>query len=87
MTYMVAGYNTSSKSEREKYDKDKLVKCVGGLLMFSSFFLFLGSFLSFIFCFYEAEIFLISNILFTLFIVAGVIYLNVTGCAKKKVKK
>ena len=83
MTYLIAGYNTSSKKEREKYDKNKLVKYIGSLLMLSSGSLLLGSLLSLIFRNYETELFFISNILFVLFTISGVIYINVSGCTKK----
>lgn len=83
MTYLIAGYNTSSIREREKYDKDKLVKYIGSLLMMSSGILIIGGLFSLIFSYYDAIIFFASNMLFILFIIAGVIYINVSGCIKK----
>jgi hypothetical protein len=84
MTYLIAGYNTSSKKKREKYDKDKLVNFVGNLLIASSIILLFGSLFSLIFLNYATKIYLISNIIFILFIIIGVIYLNVSGCTKIK---
>lgn len=84
MTYLIAGYNTSSKEERDKYDKDKLVNYIGKLLIISSTILIAGSLISLIFAEYETNIFLASNILFTAFLIAGVIYINVSGCVKKQ---
>jgi hypothetical protein len=83
MTYLIAGYNTSSTREKEKYDKDRLVKYIGSLLMMSASILILGGLFSLIFSYYDAIIFFASNILFILFMVVGVIYINVSGCTKK----
>lgn len=83
MTYLIAGYNTSTKKQKAKYDKDKLVKYVGGLLIISSFILLLSSLISLAFYNFEKTIFFISNIIFTLFILSGVIYINISGVVKK----
>lgn len=83
MTYLIAGYNTSSKLEREKYNKDKLVKYIGSLLMLSAAILILGGLLSLILPQHDGRIFFASNILFVLFLIIGVIYINVSGCVKK----
>jgi archaellum biogenesis protein FlaJ (TadC family) len=87
MTYLIAGYNTSSKKEREKYDKDKLVNYIGKLLIMSSLILIVGSLILLIIPSYESTTFLISNILFTAFLITGIIYINVSGCVKKNEKK
>ena len=86
MTNLIAGYNTSPKKEREKYDKNKLVKYIGSLLMISSLILIIGGILSFFFLRHEANIYFFSNMLFILVMIAGVIYINVSGCTKKKVE-
>ena len=83
MTYLIAGYNTASKKEKSKYDEDKLVYYVGSLLMISSLILILPIIFHFTFFTLEAEIFFASWMAFVISTIAGVIYINVSGCTRK----
>lgn len=83
MSYLIAGYNTSSKKERRKYDKNKLVRVIGNLIIYSSLILIISGFLSLFFTRYDGTIYFLSNILFVLVMIIGVIYINVSGCCKR----
>ncbi|HUS98764.1 MAG TPA: DUF3784 domain-containing protein [Candidatus Thermoplasmatota archaeon] len=83
MSFLIAGYNTASKEEKKKYDEEKLIKYVSNLLMISSAFIIIGSLLSIIFDAIHETIIIGSWLFFTVFIIGGVIYLNVSGCVKK----
>ena len=83
MSYLIAGYNTASKEEKEKYEEGKLINFVGNLLMMSSALLMLGVLMAILLGNYEESIILSSWIFFTIFLLAGVIYAN-TGNRLKK---
>ena len=83
MTYLIAGYNTSSKKEKEKYDEDKLIYYVGNLLIISSIILIIPVIFHFTIFSLEAEIFFASWMAFIISTITGVIYINVSGCTKK----
>jgi hypothetical protein len=83
MSYLIAGYNTASKEEKKKYNEEKLIKYVSNLLMISSAFLIIGSLLSILFDAIQETIIIGSWLFFIIFIIGGVIYLNVSGCVKK----
>ena len=84
IAYLIAGYNTSSKKEKAKYDKEKLVEGVGNFLMMSSEILILGGLLAIIFKSVAEKIVLISWILFTACMIFWVVYVNVKGIFLKK---
>lgn len=83
MSYLIAGYNTSSKEEKAKYDEEKLVNFVGKLLITSSALLIAGAILALLFNKFEDGIIWSSWILFTIFILFGLVYAN-TGNRLKK---
>ena len=87
MTYLIAGYNTASKKEKSKYDKDKLVYYIGNLLIISSLLLLLPVIFGFIFFPVEVEFHFFSWMGFIIFTISGVIYINVSGCTKRGNKK
>ena len=87
MSYLIAGYNTASKKEKSKYDENKLVYYVGNLLMLSSIILILPVVFHFTIFSLEAEIFFASWMVFVISTIAGVIYINVSGCTKQGNKK
>lgn len=79
-SFLIAGYNTSSKEEKEKYDEDALCRAMGKLLFLLGGITF-GSSLGSLF-----NIFWIINfswILFSAIIIGFVIYAN-TGNRYKK---
>jgi hypothetical protein len=79
---LIAGYNTASKEEKEKYDEEKLIKYVSNMLLAASAVLLIGGFLS---IFVNIPIYLISISwgLFFVIILGGVIYMNVGNPVKK----
>lgn len=79
-TWLIAGYNTSSKEEKAKYNKEALCNGVGNLLFILSgisFFAALGEFWG------VDWIVRITWILFIVVIVVAIIYMN-TGNRFKK---
>lgn len=83
LSFLVAGYNTSSKKEKEKYDEKKLTTYVGNLLINSSFILIIGTIFIYLI---PNRGFIISNIiwvLMVLYILIGVIHMNSTDIVKK----
>ena len=87
MTYLIAGYNTSSKKEQEKYDKDKLVNSVGKLLIILGTIIILGAILSLIFETISKQIILASWIIFAIYAVVWIFYINFSKCLMKNNKR
>jgi membrane protein YdbS with pleckstrin-like domain len=83
MSYLIAGYNTSSKKEKEKYDEKKLCKYISMLLIISSCVLILGSILSYFMSYYDEKIIVIMWTLYTIIILFGVIHVNITTYVRK----
>jgi hypothetical protein len=84
LSFLVAGYNTASKKEREKYDVEKMTRGVGNMLMISSSFLIFGGIIAILLDTHAMMIMHASWIMFTLFMLGAVVYVNFTGCLKKK---
>jgi len=84
MNFLIAGYNTASKEEKKKNNEEKVIKFVSNLIMISSAFLIIGSLLSILFNAIEDTIFIGSWIFFTIFVICGVIYFNISGYEKNK---
>jgi hypothetical protein len=79
---LVAGYNTLPKNKQKKYDEKLLLKYITNMMIISAVILIAGSIPS-IFNIASAETyFAISWIIFTLFIISAVIFLNLN----KKIK-
>ena len=80
---MIAGYNTAGKEEKEKYDTDKLAGYTGKLLLFGGIFLVLtGGILLLI---PKTWVLLASWVLFAVYLIGGVIFLNTNGrCLKEE---
>lgn len=83
MSYLIAGYNTASKKEKDKYDEVKLVRHIGNYLMISAGILILAGTLAFFLVDLKKEIIFISWILFSAYVIVWLIYINVGGCVKK----
>lgn len=84
LAFLISGYNTASKEERDKYDKNKLTKVMGNMLMISAL-LLITPFISLIFKneLNELAIF-ISWIAFSAYVIGFVIYINVNSSVVKK---
>lgn len=84
LSFLIAGYNTSSKKEKEKIDEIKLTSYIGNLLINSSFLLLVGTLILFLLPKFEIFIFNLTWILVVLFILISIIDLNTS---KKVLKK
>lgn len=80
---LIAGYNTASREEKEKYNEEELTRFVGNMLIVSAAILLIAGFLSItgIIPKYMAAA---SWVLFSLVLVGGVIYMNTGGRFKKQ---
>ncbi|MFH5834709.1 DUF3784 domain-containing protein [Proteiniclasticum sp. C24MP] len=75
-TWLISGYNTASKKEKEKYDLDKLTRLMGNFLfMLGAVFLLMFS-ASIVLKDYENEIAWVGFGVETVVILMGLIYLN-----------
>jgi Domain of unknown function (DUF3784) len=81
--YLIAGYNTTSKEEKKKYNEEKVIKFASNLVMISSAFLIISSFSLILFDGIQETILLGSWLFFAVFIIGGIIYFNLSGYAKK----
>ena len=79
-SFLIAGYNTASKAEKEKIDEKKLCRYMGKLM-----FLFAACFLVIIASDISGEMWLLwlGLILFFCIMIGGIIYIN-TGSRLKK---
>lgn len=79
--FLIAGYNTMSKEEKDKYDTVALCKSMGKL-MFS----LCGSMIFWLLAiiFDTSVLFVIGMILFVIFLVVGLIYMGKEDRFKKK---
>lgn len=84
MSYLIAGYNTASKQEKQNYNEEKLVQYVSILLIVSSLVLIGGGLLSFLINEFKQQLFIGSWIGFTLVILVGLVYINMSGNVKKQ---
>ena len=84
MSYLIAGYNTAPKKEKEKYDEKKLINQVGNNLMISASVLIFSGLLIFMFKEYAGIIQWISWFVFIILVLGNVIYMNTTNVVKKK---
>jgi len=86
-SFLISGYNTSSKEEQEKYDKQKLCKATGFITLIVSILLFIMAYLG-----YKVETGLLKEnqmlpfaIVFIVVIITSIIFVNVY--INKKCKK
>ncbi len=84
MSYLIAGYNTASKEEKEQYNEEKVIKFVSNLFMVFSIFFIIAGLVSLLFVELQETIFFTSVICFTGCILGGVIYFNISSYAKIK---
>ena len=77
---LISGYNTASEEEKAKYDKEKLTKFAGNMLMVSSAIPLIGGLII-----GKINIipFYVVNIPWVIIIIGGVIYMNTGGRFKK----
>jgi fatty acid desaturase len=83
VTWLISGYNTSSKEKKEEYDIEKLCRYMGNFVMLLAVCWGIMTIFGFIFEQYIAQIMIIGTVVFTIVIVGGVIFLNTGGRVKK----
>lgn len=85
MTFLISGYNTSSKYEKEKYDEVALCKAVGNLMFALSFFNSIPFISHLIFGEKFIDDSFILSAFFTIIIsIIAIIYMNTGNRFKKK---
>lgn len=82
-TWLISGYNISSKEKKEKYDLDKLTRLMGSFLFLLGSVFLLMFFASILLTGYENEIAWVGFSVESLVIIAGLIYLNTGNRVKK----
>ena len=83
VTWLISGYNTSSKEKKEKYDIDKLYRYMGNFVMLLAACWGIMTIFGFIFKQHIAMIMIIGTVVFTVLIVGGVIFLNTNNRVMK----
>ncbi len=81
LTNLIAGYNTASRGEKEKYDKDKLARYVGIMMLSMGAVLVAGGLLYLLFG--QWLILASSWGMFLAITLGGVIYINISKCCYK----
>lgn len=84
LSFLIAGYNTAPKKEREKYNEDALVKAVGNLLIFSSLILVLGYVLALSFKNLAEVIQIWTWVIYVTSILFALVYINNSSKIKKR---
>ncbi len=84
LSILISGYNTASPQKKAKYDEKILVKAVGNFAMILGGILFIGGIIGWLFSTYSQMIIIGSWVAFSLFVVIGLLYLNLTDKVKKK---
>jgi hypothetical protein len=82
-TWLISGYNISSKEKKEKYDLDKLTRLMGSFLFLLGSVFLLMFVASILLTGYENEIAWVGFSVESLVIIAGLIYLNTGNRVKK----
>jgi len=83
VTWLISGYNTAPKEEKETYDIEKMCLYVGNMVyLIGGIYLVIGVF-SLIFSPYSFAIFMVGNGIGLIVMIAGLVYLN-TGNRLKK---
>lgn len=82
-TWLISGYNTSSREEKQKYDVEKLCKYMGNFLFSLSSLLIIMAIAVSLASNYENEITTFGFVVFVITLIIGIIYLN-TGNRLKK---
>lgn len=76
VTWLISGYNTSSKKSKEKYDLEKLCRLMGNFIFGLSFILFILATVSMILPKQEDIIVTVGLITLAAYSVVGLFYLN-----------
>jgi len=76
VTWLISGYNTASKKEKERYDIDKLCKYMGNFIFILASILLVMAIAAIFFDKYIDIIIPIGYSVFVVVIVCGLVYLN-----------
>lgn len=83
LSFLIAGYNTASKKEKEKYNENALIKAISNLLIFSSLILILGYILSLFFRSAAELIQILTWIAYVIYILFALVHINTSSKIKK----
>lgn len=84
ITWLISGYNTASKEQKQRYDTEKLCHYVGNFLFILAGILFSMAVIIVFIGEYSDKIILIGFGVLAIAIVCGLIYLNTGNRVKKK---
>lgn len=76
VTWLISGYNTASKKEKERYDIDKLCKYMGNFIFILASILLMVAIGGIVFARYIDKIISVGFCVFVAVIVCGLVYLN-----------
>ncbi len=76
VTWLISGYNTASRQEKERYDIEKLCQYMGNFIFVLAGIFFVMAILSVLFSEYSDKITWIGFGVLAVAIVCGIIYLN-----------
>lgn len=85
LSVLIAGYNTASKAEKERYDEEKLVRTVGGFLMYAAILLVFGGLVSMLLVPYASYIATASWIVFSVALLIWLVYINTGGLSSETI--
>ncbi len=83
VTWLISGYNTASKEEKEKYDIDKLCHHMGNMILLTAFIWGVITVACFLFVEKTALIITIGCIALVFVLIGGIIYMNTGNRVKK----
>ena len=83
VTWLISGYNTSSKEKKEQYDVDKLCKYMGNFLFVLTGIILIMALTSILFGEYADKIIIVGFCAEAAAIVLGIVYLNTGNRVKK----
>ena len=84
VTWLISGYNTASKQEKQRYDIEKLCKYMGNFIFILAGIFFLMAIINVLISGYAEMVIWIGFGVLAVAIVCGIVYLN-TGNRVKKV--
>lgn len=84
VTWLISGYNTASKHEKQRYDIEKLCKYMGNFIFILAGIFFMMAITSILIREYYESIAWIGFGVLAVAIVCGIVYLNTGNRVKKK---
>lgn len=84
VTWLISGYNTASKEEKEKYDIEKLCRYMGDYLFILAALFLMMSFLPMLYPEYEEMILWIMGGMIAVVAIGGIVFLSTGNRVKKQ---